>query len=340
MRKIFFVIGTRAEAIKILPVIKELEKRKHSYVVVSSGQHDLREFKFKNFIELNPATAKSGGFKSAFEASFFLLKAMPRLIMLLRKEKSVVIVHGDTMTTTAGALAGRLAGCIVCHLESGLRTHDLRQPFPEEASRVIADFLSQVHFASTKRAFKVTHHSSTFLVGNTVIDSIKQKHLRVSDKKFVLVSVHRQENINDCATMQKIVAKVLEISKKHKVKWIMHGNTVRKLCEYELMHSIRSKCEVIDLMPYEKFLPLLAQSTAVLSDSGGLAEECAFLRKPLVILREKTERMESVDHGYALLGFNFDFEEFLKKFSPDAKDIYGDGTTGIQVVSILERISK
>ncbi|NUN11917.1 UDP-N-acetylglucosamine 2-epimerase [Candidatus Micrarchaeota archaeon] len=338
MRKIVFIIGTRAEAIKILPLTKELEKKKHDYSVLSTGQHDLSEFKFKDFLELNKAKGKSGAFKGVIQAVFFLLKSIPLMVEYLKEKDCFVIVHGDTMTTTAGAIAGRLASRQVCHLESGLRTGDFFQPFPEEASRVITDALASIHFAPTERAFLQTNPHSTFLVGNTVIDAIKEKKLKVTDKKFVLVSVHRQENVNNKAVMERIVSEILRIASKRKVVWLMHGNTIRKLDEYGLMKSIKAACDVRDLMPYEKFLPLLATATGVLSDSGGLAEECAYLKKPLVILREKTERMESVEHGYALLGFDFDFEYFLKNYKQDKEHIYGEGNSSEKIVHILERL--
>ncbi len=335
MRDIYFVIGTRAEAIKILPVCKALETAKIPYFVISTGQHDLREFNFKNFTEVIPARGQSGTFNRVIEAIPFLAKAMAKIFPLVKGQ--IVVVHGDTMTTAAGAITGRLGGAIVCHLESGLRTGDLFNPFPEEISRIIADAMSQVHFAPTKRAEKVTQNE-TYLVGNTVIDAIKNRKLKVKDNGFVLVSVHRQENIRDKSVMEKIVEKIVEESNKRKVVWILSQNTEKKLREYQLYEKVAANCEVRKLLPYEEFVKLLAKCKAVLSDSGGLAEECSYLRKPLVILREKTERQESVENGYALLGFDFDLENFMKKFKPKKKNIYGDGTTGKKTAEILKNL--
>lgn len=335
MKDIYFVIGTRAEAIKILPVCKALEAKKIPYYVVSTGQHDLEEFNFKNFKEVTPPRGKSGTFNRITDALPFLFGAMKKIFPFVKGQ--IVVVHGDTMTTAAGAITGRLAGATVCHLESGLRTGDVFNPFPEEISRIIADQLSQIHFAPTKRSEKVTH-GQTYLVGNTVIDSIKARKLKIKDEEFVLVSVHRQENIRNKQIMEKIVDKITQEGKDRKVIWILSQNTEKKLREYGLYEKVAANCQVRGLLPYEEFVKLLAKCKAVLSDSGGLAEECSYLRKPLVILREKTERQESVETGYALLGFEFNLEHFIKTFKPTAKNIYGDGTTGKKVAEILAKL--
>ncbi len=337
MRDIFFVIGTRAEAIKIMPVCKALDEMKVPYSVISTGQHELSEFKFKRFTEVIRAKGKAGNFNNIIEALPFLIRAMARILPKIKGQ--IVVVHGDTMTTAAGAITGVFGGAIVCHLESGLRTGDIFNPFPEEISRIIADKASQVHFAPTQRAAKVTS-GQTYLVGNTVIDSIKARKLKIKDESFIIVSVHRQENIKNKRIMEKIVEKVVEETRKRKVVWVLSQNTERKLKQYGLYEKIRKHCTVINLMPYEGFVKFLARCKAVLSDSGGLAEECSYLHKPLIILREKTERQESIENEYALLGFEFDLDRFIEGFKPKKKNIYGDGTAGKKVAAILKKLRK
>ena len=337
MRKIYFVIGTRAEAIKILPVCKALEKLKINYSVISTGQHDLQEFNFNNFIEVTPARGKSGAFNRIIDTIPFLIDAMRKVYPIVKGQ--IVVVHGDTMTTAAAAITGKLAGAIVCHLESGLRTGQLLNPFPEEISRIIADKVSQVHFAPTERAMKVTQ-GETHLVGNTVIDSIASRKLKIRDKGFIIVTVHRQENIRNQNIMKKIVENVAKIAEKHHIIWILSQNTEKRLKEYKLFDVVKKNCKITDLLQYEKFIKLLAQCKAVLSDSGGLAEECAYLKKPLIILRKTTERQESVENNYALLGFDFDLDNFIKHFNPKKKNIYGDGTTGKKVAKILQHLKE
>ncbi|MBU1197122.1 UDP-N-acetylglucosamine 2-epimerase [Candidatus Micrarchaeota archaeon] len=339
MRSVVFVLGTRAEAIKVLPVISELRKRGHSCRVISTGQHDLREFRFPHFTELRPPTGISGTFNSSFEGMAFVAKNIHRIRKLVRN--CIVVVQGDTMSTTVGSIAGRLASnATVCHIESGLRTYDFLQPYPEEISRVIADRLSHVHFAPTQRAAAVTPRHSTHLVGNTVIDSIRSRRLKVKDDGFLIFSIHRQENINSSSVMTRLVKNVVSLSRHFRILFILSKNTQKKLVQYGLYSDVTKHCRILSVLPYEKFLPLLARCTAVVSDSGGLAEECAYLQKPLVIFRKKTERFESVEHGYALLGFDFDLREFIRNFKPRAKHIYGRGDSGKRIVDVLEQLEK
>ncbi len=337
MRPVAFVLGTRAEAIKILPIVKELERRRLAYRVISTGQHDLQEFHFKNFTELQPPKGTSGAFNSPLEGLLFLAKHFQPIRRLVKG--CIVMVQGDTMSTTVGAVASRLTrGTTVCHVESGLRTYDVWEPFPEEISRVIADRLSHVHFAPTRRAAQVTPARSTHLVGNTVVDSIKERKLKVKDKGFLLFSIHRQENINNRTRMKRLVEKIEQLSKRFPIVFVLSQNTGRRLQEYGLLETVEQHCRILPVLPYETFLPLLAECKAVVSDSGGLAEECAFLQKPLVIFRSKTERFESVEHGYALLGFEFDLESFVRSFRPSQKHLYGKGDAGKRIVDILEKM--
>ncbi len=336
MRPIAFVLGTRAEAIKILPIVHALEKESWEYRVISTGQHDLREFNFDNFTELHAPKGKSGTFNSSFSGLWFVAKNIVRIRRLVKG--CIVIVQGDTMSTTVGAIAGRLAGATVCHVESGLRTYDFLEPFPEEISRVISDKLSHLHFAPTRRSAKVTPWHSTHWVGNTVIDMIAKKKLKVKDGKFLLFSIHRQENINNKAILSKLVANLVALSKQFKIVFVLSQNTRRRLDQFGLLKQVEEHAEIRPVLPYEQFLPVLASCTAVVSDSGGLAEECAYLEKPLVIFRKKTERFESVEHGYALLGFDFDLKTFIRNYRPREKQIYGKGDAGAQIVAVLRHL--
>lgn len=333
MKTVAFVLGTRAEAIKIIPVIAALERRKLAYQVFSTGQHDLSEFRFKNFTQLETPRGKTGAFNSVLGGVLFALKNCLALVPHLRG--AVVVVQGDTMSTAAGALAGRLAGCSVCHVESGLRTGDFLQPFPEEASRIIADWLSQVHFAPTVKAARNTPAATTFVVGNTVVDAVRARRLRVSNGKFVIVSIHRQENIRNEGVMRALAAQVEEIALRYPVLFILPANTRRQLEKFGLLERVLACCKVSSVLPYPAFLAKLASCRAVLSDSGGLAEECSFLGKPLLIFREKTERMEAVEGGNAVLGVGARLLPFLQRFKPRNRLVFGDGTAGEKIARVL-----
>lgn len=333
MKTIAFVLGTRAEAIKMTPIIEALEEKSLAYTVVSTGQHDLSEFRFKNFVELNAPKGKTGAFSSLLGAGWFVVKN----IFLLKKHlrNCVVVVQGDTMSTAAGAIAARLAGATACHVESGLRTGDIFQPFPEEISRIIADRVCQIHFAPTLKAAANTPQNSTFVVGNTVVDAVKKKNLKISEGNFVIVSIHRQENIRDKKVMERLVEQVEKIAEKYKVLFVLPDNTRRQLESFGLLQMVLSCTETTPVLPYGAFLEKLAACKAVLSDSGGLAEECSFLGKPLVIFRRKTERMEAVEAGNALLGLERELLPFIENYKPGDKFVFGDGTAGKRIVEIL-----
>lgn len=341
MKKAVLVLGTRAEAIKMLPVIRALESGGHAYAVLSTGQHDLTEFKFKNFVELTPPKGKSGTFTSKLGAISFLVRNTLKLRPLLKG--CIVIVQGDTMSTLAGAVAGRLAGgAVVCHVESGLRTGDYFAPFPEEISRVVTDRLSAVHFAPTQLSAKNTPNGSTYVVGNTVIDELVASGVAARQGDVVIVSIHRQENINDPTVMKKLVDEIEELALAFPVTFILANNTKRRLGEYGLLDRVTQACQTKPVLPYGEFISMLAGCRAVLSDSGGLAEECSFLGKPLMIFRTKTERMEAVNAGNALLGFEGDFISFIKSFrvTDERRKVFGDGTAGEKIVKILEGAGK
>ncbi len=333
MKKVAFVIGTRAEAIKILPIAQELERRGLQYEVISTGQHDLSEFKFKEFVELTPPKGKSGAFSSVLGAFGFVLSNI-RLLRPKLKDM-IVIVQGDTMSTAAGAAAARLAHSPVCHVESGLRTGDYFQPFPEELSRVATDRVSQVHFAPTAKAAANTPAETTCIVGNTVVDAIARKNLKITNGNFVIVSIHRQENIRNKAVMQQLVEQVEKIAKKYEVLFILPDNTKRKLAEFGLLDRIVACTKTSPVIPYDAFVEKLAACKAVLSDSGGLAEECSYLGKPLVIFRKKTERMEAVEAGNALLGLDKELLPFIDGFKEADRQVYGDGNAGRKIVDVL-----
>lgn len=333
MKTIAFVLGTRAEAIKMLPIIAVLDARRLDYKVISTGQHDLSEFRLRNFEQLQAPKGKSGAFAGPAGAVWFVIR---NIIKLRRRlAGSIVIVQGDTMSTLAGAVAGRLAGSPVCHVESGLRTGDYFQPFPEELSRVVTDRVSQLHFAPTAKYAANTPPESTFVVGNTVIDPIAKRNLKISDNGEVIVSIHRQENINSRRVMAKLVEEIEKIAGKRKVLFVIHDNTRRRLAEYGLLGRVENCCHTLPLLAYEDFIARLAKCHAVLSDSGGLAEECSYLGKPLAIFRNKTERMEAVEAGNAILGLDSDLLSFVEGFKCKDRFIYGDGTASEKIVEII-----
>ena len=331
-----FVLGTRAEAIKLKPLIDLFYKKKEKFKVYLTGQHNLSEFKFYNAERLFQRNEIF--FKSILSAVKFSIDVMFQLLKKI-SPRDVLIVQGDTMATASGAIAGWLKGAVVVHIESGLRTGNLFEPFPEEISRIITDKFSTICFAPTYLASLKTKKKITYIVRNTVIDSLekilKKDKIHISDDGFILVSIHRQENIRNKKRMERLVDQLLSFE--YKIKFIMYKNTEYYLKKYGLLSRLKRKVEIIPILKYDEFIRLLAQAHAVISDSGGLAEECAYLKKPLHIFRKNTERMESVICGIASLGLDLrSFEELLRKYRVEAKYLYGDGNTARRIYEILK----
>jgi len=304
--KLAIVIGTHAEFLKMMPLMLELEKQKIKYFLIATGQHDLN----KQRIEFKIKTAciyldKREGFKSnTGNAIKFAIKSITPLTDVLSALKpDFVLYHGDTMSTVIAAIATRKAHLIGVHVEAGLRSKNLLEPFPEEIARIIADRLCDIAFAPSKKSVaRLANKKYKYCVGNTVFDSIKiveknklfLKKLEGKEKEFALASIHRHENIKSRERMLKII-NILKASP-HPVRWYLHKNTEAKLAEYEINLTKIPGQKIIIKAPvsYSMFLALIENSSLVFTDGGSMQEECAYFDKPCVILRMNTEREELV----------------------------------------------
>ena len=321
--KIAIVIGTKAELIKCMPIMLELQKRKRDYWFIHTGQHSLKgaceEFGLKrpDFV-LSKAPKKSTKFWSKINAisiSWFL-GIIPKIKKLIKKlNPKYVIYHGDTMTTIAASIASsKLLNLRKkwknVHLEAGLRSKSLFEPFPEEISRLVSDKFSDVLFAvsmeSKKNLKDYEKSKKIILTGNTIVDSSlitydksKNKYKK-SKQNYVLINIHRHENLNNKKRMEKIIKILSEI--KIKAIWPLHDNTFHHLKKYGLMKKIRKmkNIEIIPLISYSEFIFLIANCKYIITDGGSIQEESLVFKKPCILLRKKTERPEGL-----LTGINF-----------------------------------
>jgi UDP-N-acetylglucosamine 2-epimerase (non-hydrolysing) len=356
---IALVLGTRAELIKTFTVMKELDKRNIPWFFIHTGQHNIEDLR-KEFgikepdVKLDFTEEKSGRFKGHFlksmiKASIWSLEITRKLRSILTKFKpKVVLCQGDTMATAATAIASRnilINRPIIGHIEAGIRTYDLFEPFPEEISRRITDKISDLLFAPTKKAVenlrKEIKLGKIFLTGNTIVDAvnyiIKKKKGKKLKGKYIIAQVHRQENVNSYERMKKFVELVTNMP--YKVLLIMHSNTQYKLKEFGLWKELKGDIEVLDLMKYSDFIAYLKNSVGILTDSGGLAEECTILKKPCLIFRKKTERPEAIEVGVATLVMDksIDFAiNFLKKKVGKIKNPFGEVGVSKKIVDIVE----
>ena len=359
--KVMTIFGTRPEAIKMAPLVKELEKREEiESVVCVTAQHRemldqvLEVFDIKPDYDLN--VMKKG--QTLSEVTSRVLLGLEDVI--LKEKPNLVLVHGDTTTTFSGALAAFYNQVDIGHVEAGLRTWDKYSPFPEEVNRQMVGNLADLHFSPTKVSYnnlisegKVA--DNVFITGNTAIDALNTTVNSdyshevldwVGDDKMILLTAHRRENLGEpMENMFKAIKRITEENSDIKVVYPIHLNPkVREIANKVLGDNDRIRLiEPLGVLDFHNFLN---QSHIILTDSGGIQEEAPSLGKPVLVLRDTTERPEGVDAGtLKLAGTN---EETIYKLIKEllvnessylsmskASNPYGDGTASQQIVDII-----
>lgn len=382
MKKIMLVFGTRPEAIKMAPLVKEFQKYpdKFKTIVCVTGQHRemldqvLRIFEIVPDYDLN--IMKQG--QDLYDVTLRVLLGMRDVLKEARP--GVVLVHGDTTTSTAAALATFYQQIPVAHVEAGLRTHNIYSPWPEEMNRQLTGRIATYHFAPTPLSkqnllSENVNPKQIAVTGNTVIDALymvvdkikSDKSLdkeleevllrsgydvnRLSgDKKLVLITGHRRENFGDgfismCKAIQALTQKYPDVD----FVYPMHLNpNVRKpiheVFGEDLSHL--GNMFFIEPLEYLSFVYLMEKSTIVLTDSGGIQEEAPGLGKPVLVMRDTTERPEALEAGTVkLVGTDFDKivnevselvtnQEYYERMSK-AVNPYGDGKACERIVELL-----
>jgi UDP-N-acetylglucosamine 2-epimerase (non-hydrolysing) len=299
--KYAIILGTRAEYIKMFPVMLELQKRNIEYKFIATGQHKLYDLiKMFNTKAPDIIINSRDGFKGDTGGAFkWALQTNPKLIKYLKNNDDIkyVLVHGDTLSTLIGSWASKISGKKLVHVEAGLRSGNIREPWPEELVRRIVDFISDIKFCPSEKCKKRLGGVS-FNVGNTSIDSLYmalslENHPNIDlPQQFAIASIHRHENIKSPDRMKKIL-KIIGNSE-IPVIWFMHENTKQKLFDYGLEHELKEtrNLKIIPSMEYSQFINVLGRAQFVFGDGGSLAEECAELNIPYITLRYETEREE------------------------------------------------
>lgn len=311
MKKILVIFGTRPEAIKLAPLILQLQKLENiELMVCATGQHrDLIQDVLETFnIELDVDLDLMQGNQQPIS---FLNECLTTLDLLLEEfHPNITIVQGDTTSTLAGALASFHWKIPIAHVESGLRTHDRYSPFPEEMNRVMVDHLSTVRFAPTQNAVKNLKAESlaSVLTGNTIVDAIDMirdkifEHEVIQTKYQILITVHRRENFGlPLGRIIQAVEELVYIYPGLQFIWPVHPNPNVKQDVQSAFKDIPS-VHLIEPAGYLDMVRIMMQSRIIMTDSGGLQEEAPSLRKPLLILREKTERPEIIGLNARLTG--------------------------------------
>ena len=375
MKKILIVFGTRPEAIKMVPLVKEFNKQENNFEmkVCVTAQHRemldqvLQLFDITPDYDLN--IMKAG--QDLYDITSKVLLGMREVLEDFKPD--IVLVHGDTTTTIATTLAAFYKKIAVGHVEAGLRTGDIYSPWPEEANRLLTTQITKYHFAPTlsnKENLLREHipEDNIIVTGNTVIDTLflavekieKDKELQstlkeqiaskgyvISNKKMVLVTGHRRENFGD--GFLNICQGLKELAQEHPdVDFVypVHLNPNVQEPVQKLLSDIEN-VYLIKPLDYLPFVFLLNNSYLVLTDSGGVQEEAPSLGKPVVVMRDTTERPEAVEAGTVILvGANVEGikenvnrllmdDEYYKKMSY-AHNPYGDGHASQKIVQFLK----
>ncbi len=361
MKKIMLVFGTRPEAIKMCPLVNELKSRRGVHTVVCvTGQHRqmldqvLETFQVKPDYDLSIMKDR----QTLFDITVNILGGIKGV---LEKEKpDVVLVHGDTSTSFVTALACFYLQIPVGHVEAGLRTYDIRSPYPEEFNRQAVSIVSQYNFAPTEQSKnnllrEGKDEKRIWVTGNTAIDALKttvrQDYTHpelewAKDSRLIFITAHRRENLGEpMHNMFRAIRRVMEEFPDVKALYPIHLNpVVRKAASQEL-----GSCDRIHIVePIEVFdcHNIMARSYMILTDSGGIQEEAPSLGKPVLVMRDTTERPEGVAAGtLKLVGTREEdiyqnFKELLENQKAYhamalAKNPYGDGQACVRIADIL-----
>lgn len=302
--------GTSAELIKLWPVIRALSSETETQLFTTNQQPvELRHLESQlGFSEVTHLRNSSlGNLVTRLQVIpwfFVSLLASVRALWRYKKasrnanKKVLVIIHGDTMTCVVGALAARLVGCKVAHVEAGLRSGDLRNPFPEEIDRIIAGRLSHYHFCPSDTAVKNLGSRRGIIVntrGNTSKDSMQLIQGQLVDQRitepYALISLHRAELLGNKEILSWTIEEIARATSDVRTIMVLDALTKSALESNDLLELLtQSSIDIRDKMSYPQFIQLLVQADRVVTDSGGLQEECGFLGIPCLIHRKATER--------------------------------------------------
>lgn len=367
MQKVLFIFGTRPEAIKLAPLIKKMQTDKKIFkvFVCVTGQHRQMLDQVLHFFKIIPDFDLN-----LMKRNQSLSKLSARIIsnledILFKVKPDLIVVQGDTTTAYMGALASYYQKIKVVYIEDGLRSGEKYAPFPEELNRRMISHLADYHFAPTKQAsFNLSNegiYKNVWVVGNTVIDAMlvglaiikknEKKYIKPFDfldfsKKIILVTCHRRENFGQ--PLENICIALKEIAQHNEVQIVfpVHPNPFVN----KIVHSILGKVDnifLVEPLEYPFLIWLMSKSYLIITDSGGIQEEAPSLHKPVLVVRDVTERVEGIEVGTAkLVGTKtkkivFEAQSLLMdqnkyKIMSTPKNPYGDGLACERILNILQ----
>ena len=351
IKKILVVFGTRPEAIKMAPVIKTLNSEFDVNVCVTSQHREMMD-QVLNIFDIEPNydlnIMKSG--QDLYDITSKILIGMKKVLSECAPD--IVLVHGDTSTTMAAAISAFYAGIPIGHVEAGLRTNNLKAPFPEEFNRKITSVITDIHFAPTEQAYQNlikegVDKDSISITGNTVIDALhlvltkarenNYPHALIeqckflendTNKQFILITGHRRENFGSGFEQ---ICKGIALAAKNfpDINFIypVHLNPNVQEPLRRILSSVKN-IFLVEPLEYLPFIKLMDKSYFILTDSGGIQEEAPSLGKPVLVMRDETERPEAVDAGT------------VKLIGTDHKNIFSNIKLLIEDKKVYEKMSK
>lgn len=364
MKKVMVVFGTRPEAIKMCPLVKELKKRENKFetIVCVTGQHRqmldqvLEAFDVEPDYDLSVMKER----QTLFDVTTNILNGIKEV--LEKEMPDIVLVHGDTSTTFSAALAAFYMQIPVGHVEAGLRTYDIYSPYPEEFNRQAVGVLAQYHFAPTEKAKQNLmnegkNEKQIFVTGNTAIDALNttvrddysNEILEwAGDDRLILITAHRRENLGEpMENMFTAILKAIEEYDDLKAVYPIHMNPVVREIAGRILGN-NDKIRIIEPMEVVDFHNMMARSWLILTDSGGIQEEAPSLGKPVLVMRDTTERPEGIEAGTlklvgtkeenlhnSIIQLLENTEEYNKM--AHASNPYGDGHACERIADILEQ---
>lgn len=340
---IHFFVGTKAQFIKIAPIMVELQNRGIPFRYVDSGQHAELTRKLRQTFgirEPDVCLHSKGDISSISAMIVWCLRL--GFISFARKKwlrdqvfsgGGTCLIHGDTLSTLIGLKMAKAAGLKVGHVEAGLRSFCIWHPFPEELVRIHCMKRCDILFAPSEEAQnnleKMKVRGKVVRVnGNTVIDSLRLMEnvnptIDIPPEPFALATCHRFETIIRRKKLGQIVTLLNRISKQIKVVFVLHKPTRKYLRRFGLENKISSKIDVLDMQDYMNFTMLMKSAKMVFADGGSIQEECAYLNKPCLILRNKTERSDGLGKNAVLWGFD---DSVADEFLLNVESLAGEGT--------------
>ena len=370
-KKNLIIFGTRPEAIKMAPLVnKFLADNRFETKVCVTGQHREMLDQVLSFFDIIPdydlSLMKPN--QNLYNLTGEVISGLKPILEEFKPD--FVYVHGDTTTTMASSIAGFYAGAKVCHVEAGLRTNNMLSPFPEEMNRQVAGRVANYHFAPTQKSqnnllAENTSKENILVTGNTVIDALLESSNRVENlenenvlelkktidfnKRVILVTGHRRENhgqgfINICAALKEIAIKNPNIE----IVYPVHLNPNVQEPVNKILHGL-SNIWLIGPLEYQNFVVLLEKCYLVLTDSGGIQEEAPSLGKPVLVMRDSTERPEAVEAGTVkLVGSSKENiissidalieDESLYSVMSEARNPFGDGKACQRIVNYVRGV--